>query len=239
MKLLAGLGNPGGEYARHRHNAGFLAADAIASEHSFGPWRSRFQGQASEGRLGSESCLLLKPMTYMNESGRAVGEAMRFYKLTPADVIVFYDELDLAPGRLRVKTGGGAAGHNGIRSIASHIGENFRRVRIGIGRPGDKARVQGYVLHDFSKADEKWLTPLLDAIARSAPLIAAGNEANFMNDVARLTQQADEFSPSARKSGPKKKSKTPRAPSPGNAPEQAPGGAFEQLRKWLTGTPGD
>lgn len=239
MKLLAGLGNPGGEYARHRHNVGFLAADAIAAAHGFGAWRTRFHGQVSEGRLGGESCLLLKPMTYMNESGRAVGEAMRFYKLEPEDVTVFYDELDLAPGKLRVKLGGGAAGHNGIRSIASHIGENFRRVRIGIGHPGDKSLVHDYVLHDFSRADREWLEPLLDAVAAAAPLIARGDEANFMNEVARRVQQAD-VRPKAAAAAPGSK---PKPAKPARAkPQQkqeASGGAFEQLRKWLTGTPPD
>ncbi|MGE0612619.1 MAG: aminoacyl-tRNA hydrolase [Hyphomicrobiales bacterium] len=239
MKLLAGLGNPGGEYARHRHNVGFMVADAIASAHGFGAWRSRFQGQVCEGRLGGESCLLLKPMTYMNESGRAVGEAMRFYKLGPGDVTVFYDELDLAPGKLRVKTGGGAAGHNGIRSIASHIGESFRRVRIGIGHPGDRSLVHGYVLHDFPKADREWLDPLLDAVAAAAPLIAKGDEANFMNEIARRMQR-DCTDADTRAPAPGKAPK-PRKPAAAERHEtqEISGGAFEQLRKWLTGRPGD
>ncbi len=183
MILLVGLGNPGAKYERNRHNVGFMAADAIVRRHSFSPPRARFQGLVSEGTFGSEKAIVLKPTTYMNESGRAVGEAMRFYKLTPADVVVFYDELDLEPGKIRMKTGGGAAGHNGIRSIAAHIGPDFRRVRIGIGHPGAKDRVLGYVLGDFSKADQDWVEPMLDAMADAAPLLAEGKDATFANKV--------------------------------------------------------
>ena len=183
MILLVGLGNPGAKYERNRHNVGFMAADAIVRRHSFSPPRARFQGIVSEGMFGGEKAIVLKPTTYMNESGRAVGEAMRFYKLTPADVVVFYDELDLEPGKIRMKTGGGAAGHNGIRSIASHIGPDFRRVRIGIGHPGAKDRVLGYVLGDFSKADAAWVEPMLDAMADAAPLLAEGKDATFANKV--------------------------------------------------------
>ncbi|WP_421863433.1 aminoacyl-tRNA hydrolase [Parvibaculum sp.] len=183
MILLVGLGNPGAKYERNRHNVGFMAADAIVRRHSFSPPRARFQGIVSEGMFDGEKAIVLKPATYMNESGRAVGEAMRFYKLTPADVVVFYDELDLDPGKIRIKTGGGAAGHNGIRSIASHIGPDFRRVRIGIGHPGAKDRVLGYVLGDFSKADAAWVEPMLDAMADAAPLLAEGKDATFANKV--------------------------------------------------------
>lgn len=183
MILLVGLGNPGEKYARNRHNIGFMAADAIVRRHSFSPFRSRFQGLVSEGSFGGEKAIVLMPMTYMNESGRSVGEAMRFYKLTPADIVVFYDELDLEPGKLRMKTGGGAAGHNGIRSIAAHIGPDFRRVRIGIGHPGVKERVLSHVLGDFAKADAVWLGPMLDAIADAAPLLAEGKDATFANKV--------------------------------------------------------
>jgi PTH1 family peptidyl-tRNA hydrolase len=188
MKLFVGLGNPGGGYARNRHNVGFMAADRIAEAHGFGPWRGKFSGQLAEGRLDGDKCFLLKPMTYMNESGRAVGEAMRFYKLATADVTVFCDELDLAPGKVRVKAGGGTAGHKGIRSIAAHIGADFQRVRIGIGHPGSKAKVQDYVLRDFAKADSAWLEPLLDAIAKAAPKLASGDDAGFMNAVALAVQ---------------------------------------------------
>lgn len=183
MILLVGLGNPGEKYARNRHNIGFMAADAIVRRHSFSPFRSRFQGLVSEGSFRGEKAIVLMPMTYMNESGRSVGEAMRFYKLTPADIVVFYDELDLEPGKLRMKTGGGAAGHNGIRSIAAHIGPDFRRVRIGIGHPGVKERVLSHVLGDFAKADAVWLGPMLDAIADAAPLLAEGKDATFANKV--------------------------------------------------------
>lgn len=185
MLLLVGLGNPGDKYARHRHNVGFMAADAIADAHGFGPSRSKFQGALREGLLGGEKTLILKPQTYMNDSGRSVGEAARFYKIEPDRIIVFYDELDLAPGKLRVKTGGGAAGHNGIRSIDSHIGNGFRRVRIGIGHPGDKSRVTGHVLGDFSKADQDWLTQMLDAIASAAPQLAENDSNKFATAVAQ------------------------------------------------------
>ncbi len=184
MKLLVGLGNPGREHENQRHNVGFMAVDRIHDAHGFGPWRQKFRALVSEGRLGGEKVLLLKPQTYMNRSGDAVGEAVRFYKLSPEEVIVFHDELDLAPGRLRVKRGGGHAGHNGLRSIQSHIGADFWRVRIGIGHPGDKARVIGWVLGDFAKGDEAWRGPLLDAVAAEAPRLVAGDMTGFMNAVA-------------------------------------------------------
>ncbi len=184
MLLLVGLGNPGDKYARHRHNVGFMAVDAIADAAGFGPARSKFQGELREGLIGGEKTLILKPQTYMNDSGRSVGEAARFYKIDPEDIVVFYDELDLAPGKIRMKTGGGAAGHNGIRSIDAHIGNHFRRVRIGIGHPGDKSRVTGHVLGDFSKADQDWLAPMLDAIAGEAKHLAGGDDNRFQTAVA-------------------------------------------------------
>jgi PTH1 family peptidyl-tRNA hydrolase len=183
MQLLVGLGNPGPKYAGNRHNIGFMAVDEIVRRHGFSAWRKRFQGEVSEGSFGAEKVLVLKPMTYMNESGRSVGEAMRFYGIDPADVIVFYDELDLEPGKLRVKLGGGAAGHNGIRSMIAHAGPHFQRVRLGIGHPGDRNMVQPHVLSDFTKADKSWLEPLLDAIAQHAPLLVRGDEASFQNKV--------------------------------------------------------
>ena len=183
MFFIVGLGNPGAKYEKHRHNVGFLAADAIAGRHYFGPAKKRFQGLAREGLLGGEKTLILKPQTYMNESGRSVGEAARFYRIPPSDIVVFYDELDLPPGKLRMKTGGGAAGHNGIRSISAHIGPDFRRARLGIGHPGDKNRVQRHVLSDFAKADAAWLGPLLAAVADAADLLAKGDDATFMNKV--------------------------------------------------------
>ncbi len=187
MKLFVGLGNPGAQYAGHRHNIGFMAVDRIVEEHNLGPWRARFQGEAAEGRLGGDKVLLLKPGTYMNRSGQAVGEAMRFFKIEPADVCVFHDELDLAPGRLKVKSGGGHAGHNGLRSIHAHIGEGYQRVRLGIGHPGHKDKVSGYVLHDFAKAELDWLDDLMRGIADGAPALADGDAAGFMNKVSLRT----------------------------------------------------
>ncbi|RYG90636.1 aminoacyl-tRNA hydrolase [Loktanella sp. IMCC34160] len=184
MKLFVGLGNPGAEYAQNRHNIGFMALDQIASDHGFGPWRSKFQGQVSEGKIGSEKVILLKPQTFMNLSGQSVGEAMRFHKLSPADVVVFHDELDLAPSKCRLKTGGGHAGHNGLRSIHQHIGPDYDRVRLGIGHPGHKDRVAGYVLSDFAKADQDWLDDLLRGIGDGARALAAGDGPKFLNAVA-------------------------------------------------------
>ncbi len=184
MQIFVGLGNPGGKYARNRHNIGFMALDRIAEDYGFSPWKSKFQGSISEGRLGSNKVLLLKPETFMNRSGQSVGEAMRFYKLEPGDVTVFHDELDLAPGKCRVKFGGGHAGHNGLRSIHGHIGEAYQRVRLGIGHPGRKELVSGYVLHDFARADEDWLAPLMDGISNGAPELANGDSARFLNAVA-------------------------------------------------------
>ncbi|ASP34015.1 aminoacyl-tRNA hydrolase [Labrenzia sp. VG12] len=182
MKLIVGLGNPGAKYAGNRHNIGFMAVDEIHRRHSgFQPWRARFQGQVSEGRLGSEKVLLLKPNTYMNESGRAVGEAMRFFKLEPEDIVVLYDELDLPPAKFRMKKGGGHGGHNGLRSITAHIGADYRRLRLGIGHPGDKKLVSNYVLGDFAKADRDWLEPLLTEIADQADLLAEGKDSQFAN----------------------------------------------------------
>jgi PTH1 family peptidyl-tRNA hydrolase len=183
MLLLAGLGNPGPKHAGNRHNIGFMAADAIARRHSFSPWSKKFQGLLAEGTLAGEKTLLLKPQTFMNLSGQSVGEAMRFYKLDPSSLIVFYDELDLAPGKVRVKTGGGAGGHNGIRSIDQHVGKEYRRVRIGIGHPGAKPMVHGHVLGDFAKADSEWLEPLLSSIADNAPLLVKDDGSSFMNRV--------------------------------------------------------
>ena len=181
MLVLVGLGNPGEKYARHRHNVGFMAVDAIASKYSFSPWRSKFQSEVSDGFLQFKGervkTLLLKPQTYMNDSGRAVRAAADFYKLSPNDIVVFYDELDLAPGKVKLKTGGGAAGHNGIKSIDACLGNGFRRVRIGIGHPGDKSRVLGHVLGDFAKADAAWLSETLDAIAVAAPHLQDENNA--------------------------------------------------------------
>jgi PTH1 family peptidyl-tRNA hydrolase len=183
MKLFVGLGNPGSKYAGNRHNIGFMVLDRIAEEGGFAPWRSKFQAKVTEGKLGREKVILLKPETFMNLSGQSVGEAMRFYKLTPADIVVFHDELDLAPGKARVKTGGGHAGHNGLRSIHQHIGADYDRVRLGIGHPGHKDRVAGYVLSDFAKADENWLDDLIRGCVDGAVPLAEGDAAKFGNAV--------------------------------------------------------
>jgi len=183
MLLLVGLGNPGSRYASNRHNIGFMAVDEIVRRHGFGAWRKRFQGETSEGTLGNERILALKPQTYMNESGRAVGEAMRFYNLTPDDIIVLHDEIDLPPAKVRVKTGGGAAGNNGIRSIDAHIGNDYHRVRLGVGKLETKGTARVHVLGDFNKADRAWLEPLIETIGENAALLAAREFTTFQNRV--------------------------------------------------------
>lgn len=183
MKLFVGLGNPGPKYAGNRHNIGFMAVERIAADHGFSPWRAKFQGATCEGRLGSEKVVLLKPETFMNLSGQSVGEAMRFYRLEPGDVTVFHDELDLAPGKVRLKQGGGHAGHNGLRSLHAHIGEGYDRVRLGIGHPGHKDRVSGFVLSDFAKADAEWLDDLMRGISDGAAHLAEGDGASFTNAI--------------------------------------------------------
>ncbi|TGY90099.1 aminoacyl-tRNA hydrolase [Marinicauda algicola] len=191
MKLIVGLGNPGGKYAGNRHNAGFMAVEAIAQDHGFGPWREKFSGLVSEGVIqtgsGPKKVLLLRPQTYYNESGLSVRAAAEFYKIAPADIVVFHDEIDLAPGKFRLKTGGGHGGNNGMRSILAHVGPEVRRGRIGIGHPGHKDKVTGHVLSDFSKAEiEDWFANLLDAIARAVPLLAEGQEDAFQTKVTHL-----------------------------------------------------
>lgn len=188
MLLFVGLGNPGPEHRFQRHNVGFMAIDVIAKRYEFGPFRPRYRGLLAEGRIGAEKVLALKPLTYMNESGVSLGEAARFHKIPPEKVFVFHDELDLAPGKIRVKLGGSSAGHNGLRSIDAHLGPDYWRVRIGIGHPGDRNRVLSWVLRDFSKADEEWLPATLDAMAEASPLLAAGRDADFMSRVALLTR---------------------------------------------------
>lgn len=183
MLLFVGLGNPGARYAGNRHNIGFMAVEAIARRHGFAPWRKRFQGVTTEGPLGGERLLLLLPGTYMNESGRAVAEAAHFYKLGVDDIVVFHDELDLAPGKVRVKVGGGVAGHNGLRSITSHMGNDYKRVRLGIGHPGAKELVQPHVLGDFAKAEQPWVEGLCGIVADNADLLARGEDASFQNKV--------------------------------------------------------
>ena len=201
MLLFVGLGNPGSRYAGNRHNIGFMVVDAIAKRHGIGPWRRRFQGVAAEGPLGGERVLLLLPGTYMNESGRAVAEAAHFYKLGLADILVFHDEIDLAPAKVRVKTGGGVAGHNGLRSITAHIGNDYRRVRIGVGHPGVKDLVYGHVLNDFAKDERPWVEALCGIIADNADLLAKGQDASFQNKV-HLAMQAKGFGEPKDRHGP-------------------------------------
>ncbi|MBU0555838.1 MAG: aminoacyl-tRNA hydrolase [Alphaproteobacteria bacterium] len=188
MQLWVGLGNPGPQYALHRHNVGFMALDVMAEDHGFSPWKKQFQGLAAEGRIGAEKILLLKPQTFMNQSGRAIRAACDFYKLGVEDVTVFHDELDLAPMKMKVKRGGGTAGHNGLRSTDAHLGREFRRVRIGIGHPGDKDRVTGHVLGNYAKIEIEPLTDLLGAMSREAEWLAKGDDVRFMNEVARRLQ---------------------------------------------------
>ena len=203
MLLLVGLGNPGPRYAGNRHNIGFMAVDEIVRRHGFGPWRGRFQGQLSEGRLGALKLLALKPETYMNESGRAVGEALRFYKLDPADLLVFHDEINLRFGKVKVKRGGGAGGHNGLRSIDAHVGRDYRRVRLGVGHPGHKDLVHPHVLKDFSKEEAKAVDKLIDAVADELPKLLAGDDGAFMSRIAYL------MAPPKPKPDPKAESATP------------------------------
>jgi len=245
MKLLVGLGNPGRDYARHRHNVGFMALERIAERANAPAWRNKFHGRTSEIHLGGEKCLLLMPTTSMNRSGSSVGEAARFYKIPNQDVIVFHDELDLAPGKVRVKTGGGVAGHNGLKSLAQHIGGDFRRVRIGIGHPGHKDRVHGHVLGNFAKADAKWLQPLLDEIADAVHLLAQDHDANFMNQVARRVRGDEKPAAAAPRKPARARSKTPsqrelaraaatksRSPAEDAKPESS-GPLSQMLRRWF------
>jgi peptidyl-tRNA hydrolase, PTH1 family len=192
MMLFVGRGNPGREYSRNRHNIGFMAVDAIGRRHNFPAPRVKFQGLLREGAIGGERALLLQPQTYMNESGRSVGEAARFHKIALSDIVVFHDELDLAPGKLRVKIGGGDAGHNGLRSITAHLGGGYKRIRLGIGHPGDKALVHSYVLGDFAKSEESWVGALCDAIADNAAQIVSGEDAGLQNKV-HLAMEAAGF----------------------------------------------
>ncbi len=189
MKLLVGLGNPGQRHDRNRHNIGFMAIDRIAEEHRLGNWRSRFAGLVAEGRLDDSPILLLKPQGFMNNSGQSVGEAMRYFRLSPGDVAVLHDELDLAPGKVRVKSGGGHAGHNGLRSIQQHIGPEFVRIRLGIGHPGEKHLVTPYVLSDFSRLDQEWLPDLVSAIAECAPCLVDGDIARLQNCLGKTRRQ--------------------------------------------------
>lgn len=225
MRLVVGLGNPGPKYERNRHNVGFMAVDEIVRRHSFGAWRSRFQGLTSDGDLGGEKLLILKPATFMNESGRAVGEAARFFKIDPANVIVLYDELDLAPTRLKVKQGGGNGGHNGLKSIDAHIGTDYWRVRIGIGHPGDKAKVVGHVLSDFGKAEWPAFERLIEGISDRFELMAAGKPSDFMSKLSM------DLKPEPAKKTPK----TEAAPAPAaeSDPKDTKTALGEQLKRWI------
>jgi PTH1 family peptidyl-tRNA hydrolase len=235
MKLFVGLGNPGREYAMNRHNVGFMAIDAIAATHDFPSWRKRFSGLAAEGKLDGEPVLLFKPQTFMNESGRAVGEVSRFYKLDLGDIVVFHDELDLAPGKVRVKVGGGVAGHNGLKSLTAHIGNDYVRVRIGIGHPGQKDRVTGHVLQNFAKADHTWLELLLAAIAAEAPFLAEGANDKFQSRVAHALLADAEETPEEQ-SAPRVKA-APRRKGPVTdkkvEPPAAQGSFADKLRRWF------
>jgi PTH1 family peptidyl-tRNA hydrolase len=225
MRLFVGLGNPGAKYAGNRHNIGFMALERMAEDHGFGPWRSKFQGEVSEGKFGSEKVILLKPMTFMNKSGQSVGEAMRFYKLESTDITVFHDELDLAPGKCRVKAGGGHAGHNGLRSIHQHIGPHYDRVRLGIGHPGHKDAVAGYVLRDFAKADHEWLDDLMRGISDGAEHLARDDGGKFMNAVALRVAP-----PRSSKSTPKPKAdKAPEQSKPVEEPQAEPLSPLQRL----------
>ncbi|MEM6740049.1 MAG: aminoacyl-tRNA hydrolase [Pseudomonadota bacterium] len=228
MRLIVGLGNPGGQYAHHRHNIGFIAVDRIATDHGFAPWRRKFQAEVAKGRLGQQKVLLIKPQTYMNRSGQAVGEAMRFYKSDAQDVIVIHDELDLAPGRCRVKEGGGHAGHNGLRSIHATLGADYVRVRLGIGHPGHKDLVAGYVLHDFAKGDAGWLDDLMRGISDGAEALAAGDWGKFQNAVAlRVKPPAKKTDASANPAKPKAVKAPESSPNPDPVADADPGPTAE------------
>ncbi len=215
MKLFVGLGNPGAKYAQNRHNIGFMALDRIAEDHGFSPWRNKFQGLVADGKLGGEKIALLKPETFMNNSGQSVGEAMRFFKLDSTDVTVFHDEIDLAPAKLRVKAGGGHAGHNGLRSIHQHIGPHYDRIRMGVGHPGRKEAVPGYVLRDFAKAEAEWLDDMLRGISDGAVELAMGDSGRFMNAVALRVAP-----PRSSKSTPKPKPPAPKQDKAVASPEK-------------------
>jgi len=223
MHLIVGLGNPGAEYAAHRHNIGFLAVDEIARQHSFPPFRQKFSALVSEGVIDGEKIMLIKPQTFMNRSGDSVAQAAQFYKLAPADISVIHDDLDLAPGKVRVKTGGGNGGHNGLRSIESHLGKDFVRIRLGIGHPGHKDRVHSHVLSNFHKAENEWLEPLLDALAKNAALIAKGDAAALMNKLALALpsaskSEADKSAPKAQSHVRQARPSTPQTKLPESGP---------------------
>ena len=236
MKLFVGLGNPGGQYENHRHNIGFMAVDEMVRRHNFSPdvgnGKKRWQSLTHEGRLGREKVVIIKPQTYMNESGRAVGEAMRFFKLTPEDIVVFYDELDLAFGKIKAKLGGGSAGHNGIKSITAHIGADFERIRLGIGHPGDKSRVHGHVLGDFAKSEQVGRDAMLDAVAAEAHWLADGDRPRFLAEVARTLNPGRESKPKQQET----KAKVPAEKAAENKSKEGPmASALQALANKLKG----
>jgi len=242
MKLFVGLGNPGAKYAMNRHNIGFMALERIARDHAFGPWKKKFHSLAADGDIDGEKILLLKPETFMNDSGRAVQDAARFLKIGLSDIIVFHDELDLAPAKIKLKTGGGNAGHNGLRSITAHLENDYKRVRLGIGHPGSKDAVVHYVLNDFAKSEAQWLDDLLGAVSKSAPRLAKGDDARFLTEVAKLMQTAQELtepSPRSAKTPSPPEPKTNKQPSSGHpAGERASKqktALADNLKKWLAG----
>lgn len=239
MKLIVGLGNPGEKYARNRHNVGFMLLEEIAREHRLPGWRKRFHANVSEGEIAGERCLLLMPLTYMNDSGRSVGEAVRFLKIAIGDVIVIHDEIDLAPGKLKVKAGGGVAGHNGLRSISAHIDNDYVRVRIGVGHPGSKEAVPHYVLHDFHKSEHAWLDPMLTAMAKASGHLVTDHPDRFMSEVALQMRPEPEKRPrrGSAESGPSPP--PPRASHAADPPVAKPKGSMaESLKKWLSGRGG-
>lgn len=248
MKLFVGLGNPGDKYSGNRHNIGFMAVERIAREHRFSPWRKKFNALVCDGSIGPERVTLLKPETFMNDSGRAVGEAMRFLKIEADSVVVFHDELDLLPNKIKVKAGGGNAGHNGLRSISAHIGNDYPRVRIGIGHPGSKDAVVHYVLNDFAKSERQWVSDMLAAIADAAPYLAKGDEARFLTEVARKTQSGSEASGETdAPQKPQRADKPPSAPAKpaksghpaGERANKRASALADNLKKWLSARKSD
>lgn len=233
MFIIAGLGNPGREYQNNRHNIGFMAVDAIHRAHSFSSWSKKFKSEISEGTISGEKVLLMKPQTYMNLSGDAVGEAMRFYKLSPSDIVVFHDELDLPAAKVRVKVGGGNGGHNGLKSMEAHVGRDYKRVRLGIGHPGVKEMVSGHVLGDFHKVDQEWLEPLLDDIGRNVELLFKGDGSQFMNKLAGQSP-----APKTEKPAPKAQSHIRQARGPVR-PAIEPSGPMAAMLKKLLGNKGE
>lgn len=236
MKLFVGLGNLGQKYAKNRHNVGFMAIDGIHQHFEFSAWKKKFSGLIADGTIAGERVLVLKPQTYMNESGRAVAATARFYKISAEDVFVFYDEIDLAPGKLKVKQGGGNAGHNGLRSITAEFSNDYQRIRIGVGHPGQKDQVANYVLSDFAKADQDWLQPMLDAIAKASQHLANSDNARFLSEVALLLKPEKPAKPGARKIGvksqqPRKKDPPTPAPAPDNATQNDPKTAGRDRRQ--------